>query len=819
MSCPFGHKEPKKFAFDITKADRIFDFLLQEGQIKLSPNDVIPSVESRENRRQSVRQPQLPSWCPEGLTRTQKKKAAAGATRRQDTKGKGPSANVNMVFMLPMEFLAPFSDDNEVDCPDEIAQLALDPMTAIFEKLDDNERQHLNALFVKGKVDGQPMTKILVDGGAAINIMPYAVYQKLGKGDQDLTKTDMMLKDFEGNVSPVKGAICVELTIGNKTLPTTFFVISGKGAYNLLFTDDGKLGQVFTSANDLAEVDIGNGDRPRPTFINAKLDSKCKQQLTDLNLNNATPMDGFPMIVANLLVDAAAGHRIISFMDGNAGYNQIFMAEEDIPKTAFRCPGHVGLFEWIVMTFGLKNAGATYQRAMNFIFHEFIGKLVEIYIDDVVVKSGNFIKHLADLRKVLECTRKHGLKMNPNKCAFGVLAGKFLGFMVHQRGIEISRRYIDAINKIVAPTNKIELQPLIADQEFVWGKEQQSALDEIKNYLTNPPVLIPPQQGKPFKLHYLLSAECTIICKDDVVRYMLCMLIINGRIGKWILALSEFDLHYESAKAHCGVVGTLEIVPWTLFFDGSMCDRGAGIGIVLISPRGKKYEFSLLIVAIEVLITYYENSIQLLREFKDFRLEHVPRLQNELANRLAQHASGYQLILNLLSAISADDWRKELIDYLKDPSKKVERHSAFKMKWMIRRNGYYWPTILEDCFKYFKGSIDLIGQIYPPSSKGHKFILVATDYFTKWVEAIPLKKVTSANMIDFVKEHIGTMFRSGEFDEFAIVNGQAEASNKGIIKLIKRKIEENPRRWHTLLSEALWSYRMACHGSTKVSPY
>jgi len=108
-------------------------------------------------------------------------------------------------------------------------------------------------------------------------------------------------------------------------------------------------------------------------------------------------MDGYPMPVADLLVDAAAGHRIVSFMDGNAGYNQIFIAEEDIPKTAFRCPGHVGLFEWIVMTFGLKNAGATYQRAMNFIFHEFIDKLVEIYIDDVVVKSGDFTKHLADL--------------------------------------------------------------------------------------------------------------------------------------------------------------------------------------------------------------------------------------------------------------------------------------------------------------------------------------------------------------------------------------------------------------------------------------
>jgi len=102
-------------------------------------------------------------------------------------------------------------------------------MTAIFEKPADNERQHLKALFVKGRVDGQPMTKILIDGGAAINIMPYAVYRKLGKGDQDLTKTDMMLKDFEGNVSPVKGAICVELTIGSKNLANNLLRDQWKG--------------------------------------------------------------------------------------------------------------------------------------------------------------------------------------------------------------------------------------------------------------------------------------------------------------------------------------------------------------------------------------------------------------------------------------------------------------------------------------------------------------------------------------------------------------------------------------------------------------
>ena len=93
------------------------------------------------------------------------------------------------------------------------------------------------------------------------------------------------------------------------------------------------------------------------------------------------------MPVAETLINAAAGHKMMSFMDGNAGYNQIFMAPEDVNKTAFRVPGAVGLFEYLVMTFGLKNAGATYQRAMNYIFHDLIGRLVEIYIDDVVVKS------------------------------------------------------------------------------------------------------------------------------------------------------------------------------------------------------------------------------------------------------------------------------------------------------------------------------------------------------------------------------------------------------------------------------------------------
>ena len=86
------------------------------------------------------------------------------------------------------------------------------------------------------------------------------------------------------------------------------------------------------------------------------------------------------MPIDDMLINEVSEHRVISFLDGNAGYNKIFMAEEDTSKTAFRCPGFVGLFEWVVMTFGFKNTGATYQRVMNLIFHDLIGIILKFIL-------------------------------------------------------------------------------------------------------------------------------------------------------------------------------------------------------------------------------------------------------------------------------------------------------------------------------------------------------------------------------------------------------------------------------------------------------
>lgn len=119
------------------------------------------------------------------------------------------------------------------------------------------------------------------------------------------------------------------------------------------------------------------------------------------------------------------------------------------------------------MPFGLKNTGATYQRAMNSIFHDFIEKFMQVYIDDIVVKSSSQEGCLDHLRRSFDRMRKYGLKMNPMKCAFGVHAGGFLGFVVHKRGIEINQNKTKAILDLKSPSTKKQLQSLLGKINFL----------------------------------------------------------------------------------------------------------------------------------------------------------------------------------------------------------------------------------------------------------------------------------------------------------------------------------------------------------------
>ena len=185
------------------------------------------------------------------------------------------------------------------------------------------------------------------------------------------------------------------------------------------------------------------------------------------DLNVSTPKGMYVMHIANMVIDSTANNELLSFMDGFSGYNQILIAVEDKPETACKFPSSIGTFEWMAMPFSLKNAGVTYQRATNAIFHDMLGHHMKVYIDDIVVKSKRANEHVDHLRKIFEMIRHHRLKLNPLKCAFGVHAGNFLRFLIHQRGIEVDQNKANAIALANAPQNKKELQKFLGQLNYL----------------------------------------------------------------------------------------------------------------------------------------------------------------------------------------------------------------------------------------------------------------------------------------------------------------------------------------------------------------
>ena len=169
---------------------------------------------------------------------------------------------------------------------------------------------------------------------------------------------------------------------------------------------------------------------------------------TDINI--VCPKDSFRLPRINLIVDATAGHELLSFMDAFSGYNQISMDPDDQEKTSFVTAQ--GTYCYHVMSFGLKNAGATYQRLVNRMFQKQIGTTMEVYIDDMLVKSTTPELHIAHLSEVFQILRNYNMKLNPAKCAFGLSAGKFLGFIVNHRGIEANLDKIKAVLDMPSPS-------------------------------------------------------------------------------------------------------------------------------------------------------------------------------------------------------------------------------------------------------------------------------------------------------------------------------------------------------------------------------
>ena len=181
------------------------------------------------------------------------------------------------------------------------------------------------------------------------------------------------------------------------------------------------------------------------------------------------------------------------------------MAPEDIEKTTYDTQW--GTFCYKIMPFGLKNVGATYQRAMVDLFHYMIHHEIEVYVDDMIARSQTEEEHLDHLHKLFERLNKYKLRLNPKKCTFGVRSGKLLGFVVSGKGIKIDPAKFKAIQEMPTPCTEKEVIGLLTatcepifkllkkDQVVKWNDDYQIPFDKIKDYLQEPPILMPPVEG------------------------------------------------------------------------------------------------------------------------------------------------------------------------------------------------------------------------------------------------------------------------------------------------------------------------------------
>ncbi|KAI5352071.1 hypothetical protein L3X38_004962 [Prunus dulcis] len=245
---------------------------------------------------------------------------------------------------------------------------------------------------------------------------------------------------------------------------------------------------------------------------------RMRQDYTDLK--KACPNDGFPLPRIDQLVDATAGHELLSFMDAYSGYNQIFMNPADSEHMSFITDR--GLYLYNVMPFGLKNAGATYQRLVNRSFAEHISSIMEVYVDDILVNIRTTGEHLDNLALMFGILKDYRMRLNPTKCAFGVSSGKFLSFMISQRGIEANPEKIKAIIDMKMPKTQKDIQSLIGrvaaltrfiskatdkcvpffkalnegKQHITWTAECDKAFQDLKNYISKALLLSKPLPGE-----------------------------------------------------------------------------------------------------------------------------------------------------------------------------------------------------------------------------------------------------------------------------------------------------------------------------------
>nr|XP_023915020.1 uncharacterized protein LOC112026560 [Quercus suber] len=670
--------------------------------------------------------------------------------------------------------------------------------------------------------------------------------------------------------------------------------------------------------------------------------------------------------------------REVYYPDWLANVVLIKMADEDQDKTAFITSQ--GLYCYKVMPFGLKNAGATYQRLVNRMFVKQIGRNVEVYIDNMLVKSKEELEHLDDLKETFDTLKQYQMKLNPRKCVFGVASEKFLGFMVSQRGIEANPEKVQAILNMASPKSVKEVQKLTGriaalnrfvsratdkclpffktlKQAFEWTDECEAAFQEMKHYLSNPPLLSPSKEGENLYLYLAVSStavSAALIGEENrkqlpvyyvsqafqgaefkypkIEKITFALIVASPKLRTAIKAqaLADFIAEFTYTDEPSPATGD---EAWMVQTDDSSAQKRGGAGVVITTPEGEilkygirlrfpatnneaKYEGILTGLRLgrelgaknllvqndskviigqirgeyeakeERMQKYLRLTKRLIQEFEKVEFVQIPRSQNMAADEVSKIASSEEteprayLMMEIqrnpsiekvstLTVEGINNWMTPIISFLQDghlpqnadEARKIKKRSArfTILNDALYKRGFSMPYlrcvdeeeaeyVLREVHEGICGDhagpkslpfaqwgIDIVGPL--SQGKGQvKFLLVAIDYFTTWVEAEALATITEARIQGFVWKNIvcrfgipqtiisdnGRQFDSHSFRDFCSglgiknkfsspghpqANGQMEVTNRTLLKIINTKLDDSKGAWPEELPNVLWAYR------------
>nr|GEY37350.1 reverse transcriptase domain-containing protein [Tanacetum cinerariifolium] len=598
--------------------------------------------------------------------------------------------------------------------------------------------------------------------------------------------------------------------------------------------------------------------------------------------------------------------------------------QADEEKAAFHTGQ--GVYCYTKMHFGLKNAGATYQRLMDKAFESQVGRNIVVYVDDLVVKSHTETEMVRDIEETFWTLRKVNMKLNPKKCSFGLAEGVFLGYVITPKGIKPCPDKTAVVLQLPSPqTVKETLKKCIKKSDFRWTAEAEQAFQQLKQHLSELPLLVAPnpQEELIMYLSATYGAVSAVLMMERGTNQTLIYFISWALQGpelnyspmeKLVLSLvfaakrlrrprtsvkgkilADFLIEIPGDVTQAALAAAAREEPWTLFTDGSLCVDGSGAGLILTNPEGVEFTYALRfqfaasnneaeyealvaglrivtqmrvkniqvkvdskLVANQVLGTYVakeDNMIKyleivrgLVSGFTTFSISQVPRSKNKQAEALSKIAS-----------TSFAHLSKQIADYLKEGVLLGDNKEAKKLRLKARqyelmegvlyRRSFLTPWLR--CVGPLQADYVLRAIHEGPLSEGPgkvKFLILAMDYFTKWVKAKAVATITDGQVKKFVWDNIVCRFgipgeiisdNSKQFTDnpfkgwcdklnitqrFASVkhpqsNGLVERANQSLGEGIKARLGEVNKNWVEELPRVLWAHRTMIKSSHDDTPF